>query len=31
MVFILTAGTVIPVLSSLPAIIRMFAVKLDKN
>lgn len=31
MIFIITAGTVIPVLSSLPAIIRMFAVKLDRN
>lgn len=28
---ITTAGTVIPVAASLPAIIRMFAVKLDKN
>ncbi len=31
LIFIITAGTVIPVLSSLPAIIRMFAVKLDRN
>jgi ABC-type lipoprotein release transport system permease subunit len=31
MMLIITAGTVIPVLSSLPAIIRMFAVKLDRN
>jgi len=31
MMFIITAGSVIPVLSSLPAIIRMFAVKLDRN
>lgn len=31
MALIVTAGTVIPVLSSLPAIIRMFAVKLDRN
>jgi len=28
---VLTAGTVIPVAASLPAIIRMFAVKLDNN
>ncbi len=28
---ITTAGTIIPVAASLPAIIRMFAVKLDKN
>ncbi len=31
LVFILTAGTTIPVFSSLPAIIRMFAAKLDRN
>ncbi|HOP64757.1 MAG TPA: hypothetical protein PK358_15225 [Spirochaetota bacterium] len=31
MLFIISAGTIIPVVSSLPAIIRMFAVKLDRN